>query len=572
MTNPTQSLKQSSDQRSTTRTVAKTGYDLIRDPLLNKGSAFTEAERSAFALHGLLPPEVNTIEQQERRAYATIRKVEDPLEKYVALSELHDRNEQLFHHVLTRHIEDLMPVVYTPTVGLATQNFSHVFRRGRGVWITPNFRGEIARILENACAGRDIRLIVATDNESILGIGDQGAGGMAISIGKLALYTAGAGIAPDQTLPVSLDVGTDNTELLEDPLYLGWRQRRLRGEEYDALIDEFAAAVAEVFPGALLQWEDFRKNNALAILDRHRDNVLSFNDDIQGTGAVAVAGVLAALRLKGEPLVDQRIVIHGAGAAGLGISRQIRAAMQSDGLTPEEALARIAVLDSRGLLVADNEITDAYKQEMAWPAGLARDLNLADPDRRDLHGTVAAFQPTILIGTSGQPGAFDEALIRKVHESVDRPVILPFSNPTSQSEAQPEDVLNWTDGKAIVATGSPFPPVKYGDRTIEIGQGNNVFIFPGLGLGALLAEATAVTDGMVTAASATLAEEVGEHELSAGRLYPDVTRLREVSRAVALRVARQANEDGVARRSVEDVADRIESAMWSPCYPEYRRG
>jgi malic enzyme len=464
-----------------------------------------------------------------------------------------------------------MPVVYTPTVGLATQNFSHVFRRGRGVWITPNFRGKIASILENACAGRDIRLVVATDNESILGIGDQGAGGMAISIGKLALYTAGAGIAPDQTLPVSLDVGTDNADLLEDPLYLGWRQHRLRGAEYDALIDEFAAAVAEVFPGALLQWEDFRKNNALTILDRHRDRMLSFNDDIQGTGAVAVAGVLAALRLKEEPLIDQRIVIHGAGAAGLGISRQIRAAMQSEGLAPAEALARIAVLDSRGLLVEDNEIADAYKKEMAWPIELARGLNLTDPDRRDLHGTVAAFEPTILIGTSGQPGAFDEDLIRKMSRSVDRPVILPFSNPTSQSEARPEDLLEWTDGRAIVASGSPFPPVRHGNRIIQIGQGNNVFIFPGLGLGALLAEARTVTDGMVTAASAALAAEVGEEELASGRLYPEVTRLREVSRAVALRVAQQANEDGVAACPMETVEDRIDTAMWSPCYPEYRR-
>jgi malate dehydrogenase (oxaloacetate-decarboxylating) len=538
---------------------------------LNKGTAFTERERSELALHGLLPHEVNTITQQERRIYGAIEKISDPLGKYVALSELQDRNEQLFHHVLSTHIEALMPIVYTPTVGLATQNFSQVFRRGRGVWITPNFRGRIAEILQSAASGREIRLIVATDNESILGIGDQGAGGMAIAIGKLALYTAGAGIPPGQTLPVSLDVGTDNPALLEDPLYLGWRERRLRGPEYDALIDEFAVAVAEVFPDALLQWEDFRKDKALAILDRHRQTVLSFNDDIQGTGAVALAGLLAALKITEAPLTDQRILIHGAGAAGLGISRQIRAALQTAGLAPKDASARIGVLDSHGLLVEDRFIQDAYKRELAWPVALAERIGLGDPEARGLERTVERFAPTVLIGTSGQAGAFGEALVRGMADAVDRPLIMPFSNPTDRSEARPEDLLEWTGGRALVVTGSPFPPVRLQERTVHVGQGNNVFIFPGLGLGALLAEASLVTDGMVSAAAEALANCVREEELAAGLLYPAVDRLREVSREVALGVARRAAEEGVAARSAETVGQIIDEAMWSPVYAEYTR-
>ena len=552
--------------------VAKRGYDLIRDPLLNKGTGFSRKERAALGLNGLLPHEQNTMEQQARRYYNAIRAIERPLDKYVSLSTLQDRNEQLFYRVLMDHIEEFMPVIYTPTVGLATQNFSHVYRRGRGVWITPDVKGSIADTLRNAVGSRHIRLIVATDNESILGIGDQGAGGMAISVGKLALYVAGAGIHPAETLPVSLDVGTDNADLLDDELYLGWRKKRLRGDAYDELIDEFVSAVGAVCPDALVQWEDFRKDNALAILNRHRSSLPSFNDDIQGTGAVALAGLLSALRVTGETLRDQRVLIYGAGAAGLGIARQVKAALLSAGVAEADALARVGVMDSQGLLVEDRTIRDAYKAELAWTVDMARSAGLPDPAARDLESVVEHFRPSVLIGSSGQAGAFTQAIVESMARAVARPIILPFSNPTAIAEATPSDVLNWTEGRALVATGSPFDPVTYAGREFKVGQGNNVFIFPGLGLGALESHATRVTDAMVSAASGALADAVTADELEQGLLFPAVDRLREISRNVAIAVARQAQADGVAKRPSSEVEDQIDEAMWSPIYRDYVDG
>ena len=544
----------------------KRGYEVIRDPLLNKGTAFSEEEREALGLHGLLPRQINSMTQQAQRAYAGVEAAATPLTKYVALAALQDRNEHLFYKVLMNNLETLMPIVYTPTVGLATQNFSQVFQRGRGLWITPDYRGRIAEVLQNAVAGRDIKLIVITDNESILGIGDQGAGGMAISIGKLALYVAGAGIPPSQTLPISLDVGTNNRDLLNDELYLGWPHERLRGEAYDSLVDEFVAAVESVIPGALVQWEDFRKDNALAILNRHRDTCLSFNDDIQGTGAVALAGVLSGLRVTGGQLVEQRIAIHGAGAAGLGIARQIHAALMQQGLTAEQAVERVAVLDSRGLLVRDREFADEYKTELAWPVATAEAHGLGDAQARNLAEVVAAYRPTVLIGTSGQAGAFSEDIVKTMAAAVDQPIILPFSNPTDRAEATPTDLLRWTDGAALVATGSPFAPVQHGNRTVEVGQGNNVFIFPGLGLGALATRSRSVTDNMVSTASAALAGALTEGELARGLLFPAVDRLRQVSAEVARAVAEQAVSDGVAANPMDEqtIAD-----MWQPEYPSY---
>ena len=548
--------------------ITKTGYDLIRDPLLNKGTAFTQKERAAFGLHGLLPSEEKSMAQQAQRIYASISAYATPLERYVSLAGLQDRNEHLFYRVLTDHLEEFMPIVYTPTVGLATQNFSQVFRRGRGVWITPEFRGRINDVLLNAVGSRRIRLIVATDNESILGIGDQGAGGMAISIGKLALYVAGAGVHPSETLPVSLDVGTDNAALLEDQGYLGWRQERLRGAAYDALIDEFVEAVRTVCPDALLQWEDFRKDNALTILNRHRSSLPSFNDDIQGTGAVALAGLLSAQRISGLALAEQRVLIYGAGAAGLGIARQIKAAMTGVGLSGRKALERVGVIDSQGLLVDDREIGDAYKAELAWPVEHARSLGLPDVSTRDFLNVVTRYRPTTLIGSSGQPGAFTQAIVQRMGQDTERPVIMPFSNPTDRAEAQPEDILNWTEGRALVATGSPFAPVRIGTREYGIGQGNNVFIFPGLGLGALASNAQSVTDSMVSAASAALAQSITDEELARGLLFPAIDRLREVCRDVAVAVVRQAEADGVTRRQGQ--AD-IDDMMWTPDYPEYTK-
>ncbi|KPK55545.1 MAG: NAD-dependent malic enzyme [Gammaproteobacteria bacterium] len=546
--------------------VRRRGYDLIRDPLLNKGSAFTTEERGYLGLEGLLPVGVNTMEQQIKRFMESLVHFKDPMDKYVELAELHDRNEQLFYRVLIDDLPALMPIVYTPTVGRATREFSHVFRRGRGVWLSPDQSGRMDEVLESATGERDIRLIVATDNQSILGIGDQGAGGMAISIGKLSLYCAAAGIPPALTLPVSLDVGTDNASLLEDPLYLGWRHRRLSGDAYYDFIEEFVEAVAKVLPRALVQWEDFRKDRAHTILDRYRRRVLSFNDDIQGTGAVTLAGIIAAVRKLGGKLSDHRFLIYGAGAAGLGIARQIRMAIEKEGGHRHD----IAALDSRGLLVDDVEFSDSYKNELAWPLELAKERGVDGPGGRDLLSVVKAFRPTVLIGTSGRPGAFNRAVIESAREHCEAPIVLPFSNPTDYAEARPGEVLRWTNGSAIVATGSPFADVNLDGRTFRIGQGNNVFIFPGLGLGSLLSRAEYVSDGMISATAVALAEEVTQEELDKGMVYPEIGRLRDVSRVVAAAVMRAASDEGVGD-SLEDseIESRIDAAFWDPRYRRY---
>ncbi len=545
------------------------GHELIRHPMLNKGTAFTPEEREQFHLLGLLPSDVNPMERQIQRAGAAIRRLEDPLEKYAYLVTLQNRNEHLFYAVLCANLQELMPVIYTPTVGRATQRFSHEFRGGRGLWITPDHKGKIRDILRRGTFFDDVRLTVVTDSESILGIGDQGAGGMAISIGKLALYTAGAGIHPAQTLPICLDVGTNNEELLNDDLYLGRRHERIANDEYLELVDEFVAAMNEVFPKALIQWEDFRNNNALALLDKYRNGVLSFNDDIQGTGAVTLAGVLSALRAKKEKLSDQRIVIHGAGAAGYGIAVQIMDELSESDLSEEEISERIAVLDSKGLVISDRVPERHYKEQIAWPRARAAEYGL-DVNDPDLQMVVDKFKPTILIGSSGSPGAFDEGIISSMISHTERPIILPFSNPTSLSEAAPADLLKWSDGKALVATGSPYDPVELNGKTHVIGQGNNVFIFPGLGLGALASEARQVTDGMVSAAASALAKAVLDEELETGSLYPSVNRLREVSHQVALEVALRAVSEGVGPMRTElELKIALEEMSWEPVYPTY---
>jgi malic enzyme len=552
------------------RPIRLRGSALIRDPMLNKGTAFTARERTEFGLHGLLPSEQNTIDIQAQRIYQSLQKKHTPLEKYVGLTALQDRNEQLFYKVLCDHLEEFMPIIYTPTVGLASQNFSQVFRRGRGLWITPEFRGMMKEVMSAAVGDRDIRLIVATDNESILGIGDQGAGGMAISVGKLALYSAGAGIHPDQTLPISLDVGTNNQKLLEDELYVGWRQPRLRGEDYVAFIEEFVNAIQKLFPRALIQWEDFRKENALAIMERYRRRVPSFNDDIQGTGAVALAGLLSATRVTGSSFPDQRIVVFGAGAAGLGIARQLRAALADEGLSEERIARSLAVLDSGGLLVDDRKFRDAYKQQLAWPREYVEEIGLSDLSARHLGAVVQHYQPTVLIGSSGQAGAFDENIVRAMAEYCDRPVIMPFSNPTDHAEAVPGDILRWTQGRALIATGSPFEPVTFDGRRVQIGQGNNVFIFPGLGLGTLLSGATEITDGMIVAAARALADAVRDKELATGLLFPSVSRLREVTAQVTSAVIKRADVDGVSTTTtIEPTEALIKKSMWNPCYRDY---
>jgi malate dehydrogenase (oxaloacetate-decarboxylating) len=547
----------------------KRGYDVLRNPLLNKGSAFTPAERVALGLEGILPPQYNDMAMQSERSYAGIQRQTTPIDKYVALAALQDRNEHLFYRLVRDHIEEFMPIIYTPTVGQGTRDFSRVFQYSRGVWITPTMRGRIATALRNGANGRRIRLMVVTDNESILGIGDQGAGGIGISVGKLSLYTAAAGIHPAETLPISLDVGTDNKALLDDPLYLGVRHARLRGPEYEALVDEFVHAVKAEFPGAVLQWEDFRKENALTIMNKYRKVLPSFNDDIQGTGAVALAGLLGACRITGRQLGDERIVVFGAGAGGLGIARQIRAGLAHTGLDDAAIRQRMAVLDSRGLIVADNEIRDEYKRELAWSPVQAQQAGFGNAAHRGLDDVIAKFKPTVLIGASGQGGSFPEALIRRVAAQVERPVIFPLSNPNDNTEARPEDIVRWTDGRAIVAAGSPFAPVEYGGRSRRIGQANNAFVFPGLGLGTLLAEAREVTDGMISVAAQTLADCLTDAEIAEGLLFPSVRRLRDVARRVAVAVIAQAAVDGVATKSIGDPDAVVAANMWEPEYPVF---
>jgi malic enzyme len=551
------------------RHVNKRGLDLIRDPLLNKGAAFTSAERRAFGLDGLLPPATVGIDIQAQRILANVDRLPQPLQKYVSLAALHDRNEHLFFAVLIQRLEQLLPIVYTPTVGIATQNFSNIFQRGRGVWLTPALKNRMPQVLRNAAEGRDIRLIVVTDNESILGIGDQGAGGMAISIGKLAIYTAAAGIDPAGVLPVSLDVGTENETLLNDPLYLGVRERRMRGEPYLAFVDEFVAAVKAVFPQCLVQWEDFRKDNALRVLDRYRDRIPSFNDDIQGTGAVTLAGLLCAARVTSRPLADERIVICGGGAAGLGIARQIRAALAAAGIGGERLRHAIAVLDSRGLIVDDGTAKDAYKQELSWANTEALRLGLT-PAARGLAEVVAAFRPTTLIGTSGQPGAFTEAIVRRMAAQVDRPLILPLSNPTALCEATPADLYAWTDARALVASGSPFADVSLGGRTYRIGQGNNAFIFPGVGLAALVARLPQIGNDVFLDAARALAATVTAEELRSGLIYPPIARLREVSFVIARDVLRGLVERGSIKAPAAGIDETLRNFAWEPVYRPYQ--
>jgi len=558
------------------------GAELLERPLLNKDAGFDDDERDVFGLRGLLPARMSTIEEQVSLELEHIRRKGDDLERYIGLAALQDRNETLFYRVILENLEEFMPIVYTPTVGRACQSFSHIMRRPRGLWITPADIDRIPDLLRNARTDStgggsgvdDVRLIVATDNERILGLGDQGAGGMGIPVGKLSLYTAGAGIYPAHTLPVSLDVGTDNEDLLADPLYIGYRQRRLRGAEYDDFIEAFVSAIVDVCPRAVLQWEDFKQHNAIRILDRYRHRVTSFNDDIQGTGAVVLAGVLAAVRAIGTPLADQRFVFLGAGAAGIGIARMVRAEMLSQGVDAATVKRSIATVDTKGLVFSTRDELDDDKREFALgPDELASYGlgGLAAGDRRNLEAVVAAVKPTMLIGTSGVPGAFTEAALREMAAHTERPVVFPLSNPTAKTEAIPADIMTWTKGRALIATGSPFEPVAVDGKSHIIGQANNVFIFPGLGLGAIVAEAREITDEMFLLAAETLAGMVSDERLAAGALYPAVSELREVSRQIAARVVCQSRDCGVGRQYRDDeVLDAVDSAIWSPAYLPYR--
>jgi malic enzyme len=546
--------------------VHHTGRPVLLNPFTNKGTAFTAEERKALRIAGLVPPAAFRIEEQLNRVYENYKAKTTNLERFIYLASLQDRNETLFFRLVHEHIDEMMPIVYTPVVGEACQNFSHIWRRARGLYISYEQRNEIEAVLANH--PRPPAVIVVTDGERILGLGDQGAGGMGIPIGKLCLYTLCAGIPPHLTLPIMLDVGTDNEDRLNDPLYVGLRQKRIRGQDYQDFVDKFVEAVEKVYPEALLQWEDFLKGNAIFQLKRFRGKLCTFNDDIQGTAGVVVAGVFSGLRITGQAMKDQRILFAGAGASAQGISDLLVSAMQEEGLTLEEARKRIWTVDSRGLVTKAREGLEDFKATYARDVAELEEYECEDRSRVTLEETVLGAKPTILIGTSGTPGMFTEPVVRAMAEFNERPMIFPLSNPTSKSECTAEQAIHWSDGRAIVATGSPFDPVEYNGARYRIGQGNNAFIFPGVGLGVWVGKVRRVTDGMFLAASKALADAVTEADLAEVAVYPQLPRIRECSHAVACSVVRRAVEEGHAEEeALEDLEERIANAMW---FPEYR--
>lgn len=550
---------------------ALTGQLLLDSPLLNKGSAFPENERREFGLLGLLPPHLSSVEEQLARTYGNYQRKESDLERYVFLTALQDRNETLFYRLLQEHITEMMPIVYTPTVGDGCRQYSHVFRRPRGLYISYPHRNEIPSLLDNA-PGKKVEVIVVTDGERILGLGDLGVGGIGIPIGKLSLYTLCAGIHPATTLPILLDVGTDNRELLDDPLYLGWRHERVRGQQYDEFIEAFVEAIKQKFPRVLLQWEDFSKHNASRLLERYRDRLCTFNDDIQGTGAVTVAGLLVAMNVTQAKLGEQRILILGAGSAATGICDQIVAAMVHEGTSEQDARHTLWLVDTGGLVYKERSNLEASKQKYAQPAERMAEWKIKGSNNFTLDDVVKNIHPTILIGTSAQAGAFTEDIVREMAKHVDRPVIFPLSNPTSKSEATPSDILKWTAGRALIATGSPFPPTSHSGRLIPTGQCNNAFIFPGVGLGVIASGARRVTDAMFVAAARVLSEFSPALNDPNAPLYPPLEHVREISRKVALASGLEAQRAGLTQTtSIDELERSVEDKMWNPHYISLRR-
>jgi malate dehydrogenase (oxaloacetate-decarboxylating)(NADP+) len=533
--------------------------ELLHDPRLNKGTAFTEAERATLGLRGLLPPHILTQREQLTRVLQSFRSKTTPLEQYVYLTALQDRNEHLFYRLVTEHIEEMLPIIYTPTVGEACVQFGHIFRRPRGLYLTVGDRGRVREILRNWPVPR-IGMIVVTDGERILGLGDLGANGMGIPIGKLSLYTACAGVDPELCLPVALDVGTNRADLLADPLYLGLQQGRVRGEAYDALVEEFVMAVQDVFPGAVIQFEDFATDNALRLLARYRDRVCTFNDDIQGTAAVTLATLYSAARLTGQPLVEQKVLFLGAGSAATGIGDLIVSALRREGVSETEARRHCWFLDRGGLIVADRSDLAEYKRPFAHD----------HPRTTDLVSAIEQLRPTALIGVSAQAGGFPEAAVRAMAQINQRPIIFPLSNPTSCSECSAEEAYRWSEGRAVFASGSPFAPVTIGGRTLVPRQANNAYIFPGLGLGLITAGARRVTETMFHAAARTLADRTAPDSFEQGALLPPLSEIRQVSAAIAVAVAAVAFDEGLATvPRPTDLAAAVASLMYDPEYPAY---
>jgi malate dehydrogenase (oxaloacetate-decarboxylating) len=542
------------------------GVDLLKDPTLNKGTAFTEEERSRLGLHGLLPPQVENLDQQVLRAYEAYRRKDDDLERHIFLRALQDTNEILFYRLLLDHIEEMMPIVYTPVVAQACEQFSHIYRKPRGLFLSYPLRDSIPKLLRNR-PNSDVDVIVVTDGERILGIGDQGAGGLGIPIGKLSLYTLIGGIRPDRTLPIVLDVGTNNPERLHDPEYLGWRHERVTGPAYLDFVNQFVRAVQQELPKTCLQWEDFATPHARPILELYRDKLLTFNDDIQGTAAVALGALLGAIGVTGKPLRDQQIVFLGAGSAAVGVADYLRAALVQDGLSESEARGRFWMVDKDGLLHTGR--TDLTSEQRVYVQPAERVANWP----RTFHGTIGLadvigqIEATTLIGLSTVKGAFIEPIVREMARKTERPVIFPLSNPTARSEASPEDLIRWTGGRALVATGSPYPPVQYEGRTIPIAQCNNVFIFPAVGLGVVASGARRVTDKMMLAAASALGEHSPARTDPSGSLLPALRDVRAVARSIATAVGLEAQRAGVApASSVDALRDRVAAAQWMPEY------
>jgi malate dehydrogenase (oxaloacetate-decarboxylating) len=555
---------------NTTFKTTLAGSDLLNNPRLNKGTAFTESERDAFALHGMLPPHIGTIEEQRERRRQGLEDLSAPLEKYNFMRNLQDTNETLFYSFITHNVEVTLPIVYTPTVGKACQKFSEVWRKPRGLFLSYPNKERIGRIFSDPRYD-GIRCIVVSDGERILGLGDQGAGGMGIPIGKMALYTALAGIRPEYCLPILLDVGTDNEERLNDPLYIGWREKRVRGPEYDGFVDKFVSEVKRRWPQVLLQWEDFAGINAARFLERYRNQLCTFNDDIQGTAAVATGTLLSAITVTGIPLPQQRIAVLGFGGAGLGISQLIVSVMMDQGLSQEEAHGRFYAVDRYGLLVEGGKGLRPEQEPFARKRPDVAGWKAANPGEISLLEVVREAKPTVLIGVSGQPGTFTEDIVRTMAQSTARPVIFPLSNPTSRCEAKPQDILDWTEGRALIGTGSPFGPAKVNGREIPITQTNNSYIFPGLALGIISSRSRHVSDAMIKASALALAALCPTRGDKQANLLPALLDIRAVSLEVARAVGKQAIQEGLA--GVDETGFEAELAVnvWEPVYQDYER-
>jgi len=543
------------------------GMDLLNRQLLNKGTAFTEEERGQFGLDGLLPPHFESLEEQVVRAYEAYKRKDDDLERHIYLRALQDTNEVLFYRLLLDHIEEMTPMVYTPVVALACQQFSHIYRRPRGLFISYPMRDSVPALLRNR-PNPNVDVIVVTDGERILGIGDQGAGGLGIPIGKLSLYTLIGGIRPERTLPIVLDVGTNNQERLNDPEYLGWRHERITGQAYFDFVDQFVQAVKQELPGTCLQWEDFATPHARPILQHYHDELLTFNDDIQGTAAVALGAILGAVKVTGKSLKDQQIVMFGAGSAGIGVADGLRAAIKGEGLSEEEARSHFWVIDKGGLLHSGRKDLTPEQSVYAQPEERVFGWPRTSNEQIGLAHVIGKIEATVLIGLSTVGGAFSEAIVRDMARKVERPIIFPLSNPTSKSEANAEDLIRWTDGRALVATGSPFAPVSYGGRTIPIAQCNNVFIFPAMGLGLVASRARRVTNAMMLAAARALGANSPALKDSSASLLPRLTDIRRVAAEIAIAVGVEAQKEGLAPKTTEDeLRQRVSAAQWTPAYP-----